>query len=91
MTGNIAVHYWVSGRVQGVWYRSSTEKIAKKLGLTGWVCNLSDGRVEILACGPKEKISLLQEWLWQGPTAAKVTEVISEEVPWQDHEDFLVK
>jgi acylphosphatase len=87
----IGIHCFVSGHVQGVWYRASTQDQAKSLGLTGWAKNLSDGRVEVLAFGEKEKLTQLHEWLKIGPELAKVTEVSYEEVPHIDHERFAVK
>lgn len=90
MMDNVCIHYIVSGRVQGVWFRATTKEEAEKLGLTGWVRNLSDGRVEVLACGPKEKIAQMHAWLEQGPKKAEVKEVFYEEVPWEAHAQFLV-
>ena len=65
----------VSGRVQGVFYRVSTAERARALGVTGYAKNLSDGRVEVLACGEQAAVQALCEWLWQGPPAAKVAAV----------------
>jgi acylphosphatase len=65
----------VSGRVQGVWYRASTQQRARELGLEGYARNLSDGRVEVLACGEHEALASLERWMWQGPPAAKVDSV----------------
>ena len=48
-----------------------------RLGLSGWVRNLKTGDVELVACGDREKVGKLKEWLWQGPKYAKVTEVKS--------------
>jgi acylphosphatase len=72
--------YLISGRVQGVFYRSSTRKQAAALGLRGWVRNLADGRVECLACGEMQTVEELEKWLEIGPDYAKVTniEVITE-------------
>ena len=72
----------VEGRVQGVWYRGSTQKQAVKLGITGWAKNLPDGRVEVLMCGASEALDKLQAWLHQGPPMAKVisVEVMDEEL-----------
>jgi acylphosphatase len=66
---------FVSGRVQGVTYRDWTVRTAKKFGLTGWVRNLSDGRVEILADGDEESIGHLVEACREGPTMARVDNV----------------
>lgn len=88
MTAKICVRYRVSGRVQGVWFRAGTCEEAQKLGLTGWVRNLPDGQVEVLVCGPSDKVELLHQWLHHGPRLAKVTEVTQEEQAWQEHTDF---
>lgn len=87
----MSIHCFVSGRVQGVWYRASTQKEANALGLTGWVRNLSDGRVEVVACGEKEKVMQLYAWLRRGPELAKVEAVSYEEIAWQTHERFGVR
>ena len=65
----------VSGRVQGVFFRASTQREAQKLGLTGHAHNLPDGNVEVLACGEPAAVEQLKAWLWQGPPAAGVTRV----------------
>ena len=69
---------WVSGRVQGVWYRASTRDQAVRLGLSGYAKNLADGRVEVEACGDAASLEALREWLWQGSPAAEVTGVACE-------------
>ncbi|MDX1518845.1 MAG: acylphosphatase, partial [Gammaproteobacteria bacterium] len=61
-----AKSFRVSGRVQGVCYRMYTVDRAEKLGLTGWVRNLPDGDVEVYACGPKEQLEALHQWLHEG-------------------------
>jgi len=86
-----ACHYLISGRVQGVYYRASTVKQARLLGVTGWVRNLPDGRVEAFACGDTEQLKQLQAWLWQGPPGAQVTAVDCQEVSWQEIKDFVVR
>lgn len=65
----------VRGRVQGVFYRASTQTRARELGVTGQARNLPDGRVEVLACGEGQAVDALCGWLWQGPTYAKVEDV----------------
>jgi acylphosphatase len=62
----------VSGRVQGVYYRASTETEARRLGVTGWVRNLSNGDVEFEAEGPEDVIDELIKWAYQGPEMAQV-------------------
>ena len=91
MQEKICIHCFVSGKVQGVWFRASTQDKAKELGLTGWARNLADGRVEVIACGDREKIDELHEWLKLGPELAEVSEVMREEIEWQEHERFGVK
>jgi acylphosphatase len=66
---------WVTGKVQGVWFRRSTQEQALKLNITGYAQNLPDGRVEVLMCGSKEAVKHLSEWLWKGPDRAHVTHV----------------
>jgi acylphosphatase len=91
MTEKVCMRFFISGRVQGVWFRASTQEEAKKLSLTGWAKNLPDGRVEVLACGDQEGLTKLYQWLHQGPELAVVKEVISEEAPWQEFDRFGVK
>jgi acylphosphatase len=69
----------VAGRVQGVYYRAATVEEAARLGLDGWVKNLPDGRVEVVAAGEPAAIAALVRWLWQGPPAARVAAVHIEE------------
>lgn len=68
----VRVRVFAGGRVQGVAYRFFTEKQAARLGLTGWVRNLDDGRVEVLAEGPAGPIESFLERLQQGPRLARV-------------------
>jgi acylphosphatase len=90
MSEKFCMHCFVSGRVQGVWYRASAQQEAKMLGLTGWAKNLPDGRVEVMACGEKDKLEQLFQWLHQGPELAEVSGVTYEEMPWQEFERFGV-
>jgi acylphosphatase len=66
---------FVSGRVQGVFYRATCVTKAEVLGLTGFARNLADGRVEILACGDGAAVDAFVAWLWEGSPASKVTDV----------------
>ena len=86
----ICKHCLVSGKVQGVFYRASTQKQAQSLGLTGWVKNLPDGRVELLACGEQAFVDELVLWLNDGPPQAKVTKVESQDSIWEDYQGFEV-
>lgn len=81
------IRCWVSGRVQGVWYRGSTQDRAEALGIIGYARNLPDGRVEVLACGPDDALQQLRSWLWQGPPLAQVVEVECEAV--EPHPELL--
>ena len=65
----------VQGRVQGVYFRASTQREAKRLGLGGWVRNRPDGAVEILAEGEETAIRELYGWAQKGPGAARVERV----------------
>jgi acylphosphatase len=85
------VHYHVTGRVQGVWFRAHTQKMAQGLNLQGWVRNLPDGSVELIACGEEENIHQLETWLWEGPTLARVDNLTAEIIDWQVFEDFVVR
>ena len=73
------MHCLVTGRVQGVWYRAATREQAQRLALDGWVRNLEDGSVEVVAAGEPAAIGALCAWLWQGPRAARVDSVTVEE------------
>lgn len=86
------LHCWVSGRVQGVFFRAATREQALRLGLRGWVRNLRDGRVEVLACGEAAALEGLQRWLGEGPEMALVqrVETREEEVP-SELEGFEVR
>ncbi|MGA7801181.1 MAG: acylphosphatase [Gammaproteobacteria bacterium] len=81
----------VSGRVQGVFFRASTREQALHLGITGYARNLGDGRVEVMACGSRDALEALQEWLWQGPPAAQVQQVDCEAVERRDYRDFATR
>lgn len=83
---------YVSGRVQGVWFRASTKEHAERLGLSGWARNLPDGRVEVLACGSPDALQALREWLGRGPELAEVTGLECQ-TPTADHHrrGFLVR
>ncbi len=75
---DIAKQCWVSGRVQGVFFRASTQEKAKELGLRGRAENLPDGRVWVVVAGPIANVSTLIEWLHEGPLMARVDEVVVE-------------
>ncbi len=88
----ICNRYLISGRVQGVFYRSSAQQQASNLGLRGWVRNLMDGRVELLACGDQVILDELEKWLQIGPDYAKVSNIeVITETPKVLAETFEVK
>ena len=68
-------HVWVSGRVQGVWFRESCREEAVLRGLAGWVRNLPDGRVEAVFEGLPEAVDALVAWCHEGPPRARVRSV----------------
>lgn len=69
------LHLHVRGRVQGVYFRASAQREARRLGLSGWVKNRPDGSVEILAEGEELSIRELHGWAQKGPSAARVDRV----------------
>ncbi|GAA4890468.1 acylphosphatase [Ferrimonas pelagia] len=69
----------VSGKVQGVWFRASTQQQARRLGVTGYVKNLSDGSVEILAQGGGNAVDALIDWAQHGPSQATVEDILLDE------------
>lgn len=92
MSEKIRAHIFVSGRVQGVFFRDNTRQKAEELGVSGWVKNLADGRVEAVFEGEKEKVESLIEWAKKGPSIAKVNGI---DVEWQEYkgefENFEVR
>jgi acylphosphatase len=78
---NSRVHVFISGKVQGVFFRSSTRDKAEELGISGWVKNLADGRVEAVFEGEEGSVKKMIEWCRRGPEYARVEDVgvISEE------------
>ena len=87
---NTCKHYFVSGNVQGVWFRANTKKEADVKGVTGWVRNLPDGRVEVMMCGTSEQIAAMEAWLQHGPERARVDQLESETVDFREYQDFIV-
>ena len=75
-------HIFVSGRVQGVFFRSETQDEALRQSLTGWVRNLPDDRVEAVFEGEKESVEKLVEFCRRGPPGARVAKV---DVTWENY------
>lgn len=71
----IRTHVIVSGRVQGVWFRESTRRTAEELGLSGWVRNLPDGRVEAEFEGSRDAVEQALAFVREGPEHARVDDV----------------
>jgi acylphosphatase len=76
----VRAHVLIEGRVQGVFYRASTQQAAQAWGILGWVRNLPDGRVEAVFQGNQTNIEKMVTWCHQGPANAEVTHVT---VDWQ--------
>ena len=62
----------ISGKVQGVWFRASAKEQAEQLQIRGWARNVSDGSVEVFACGTESQLELFYSWLQHGPRLARV-------------------
>jgi acylphosphatase len=75
--------------VQGVFFRGTTQREARKLGLTGYAKNLPDDSVEVLICGEENAVAELRDWLWSGPPAARVSSVSCEAVNTEVPANFL--
>ena len=76
----VRAHVTITGYVQGVFFRHSTAQRARAAGLTGWVKNLADGRVEALIQGEREPVERLVAWCEHGPPHASVERI---EVEWE--------
>jgi acylphosphatase len=77
----VRAHVIIEGRVQGVFFRHHTHEKAQELGVTGWVKNSRDGRVEAVFEGEKASVERIVQWCHRGPFEARVTEVT---VTWED-------
>ncbi|RMF91056.1 MAG: acylphosphatase [Methanobacteriota archaeon] len=89
---NIRAHVYVSGRVQGVFYRAYTRDAARERGLSGWVRNLPDGRVEAVVEGEKEDVERLISLMKIGPPYARVEGIkIDFEEPTGEYRDFQIR
>jgi len=75
MNDRTRAHVFVSGRVQGVFYRANTQDAARKHGVEGWVQNLDDGRVEAVFEGSEDAVESVIEWCHEGSPAANVDAV----------------
>ncbi len=89
--GKRRVHVWIQGRVQGVAFRAYTRDAAIREGVTGWVRNLPDGRVEAVFEGDDERVQRVLEWCREGSPFGRVDrlEVLDEEYRG-DHQRFEI-
>jgi len=87
---NVSYMAHVSGKVQGVYFRASSQQIAIDHGLSGYARNLTDGGVEVLMCGEEQQVDKMLKWLAQGPVQAEVVKVDAKKVPWQEHHFFAI-
>jgi acylphosphatase len=78
----VRVHLFVSGRVQGVFFREETRHLAENLGVNGWIQNLPGSRVEAVFEGEEEDVKTLVEYCRHGPSRAKVMAV---DVDWEPY------
>ncbi len=90
MTQQLCMRCYISGKVQGVWFRAATKEQAQKRNINGWVRNLSDGRVEVFACGIDNQLEQFYDWLKQGPPLAKVKECTRENRQWEHYPTFII-
>jgi len=78
----VRAHVYVSGRVQGVFFRGETRKNAVRHNITGWVRNLADGRVEAVFEGEKRQLDAIMDFCRRGPPGAYVQKL---DVTWEDY------
>lgn len=84
-------HVLIIGRVQGVWYRSTTKQKAEQLGIKGWVKNTSDGDVEAVFEGDEELVDEMVKWCYVGSELSKVKDVqINSEKYSGEFKDFKI-
>jgi acylphosphatase len=90
-SGTVRLHVYVSGRVQGVWFRESCRRTAVRRDLAGWVRNLSDGRVEAVFEGDALAAKELVDWCRHGSSSAEVEQIVVIEEPPEGIEGFVVR
>jgi acylphosphatase len=81
----------ISGRVQGVFFRDTCERVASGLGVRGWVRNRSDGTVEVAAEGSRDAVDALLDWCREGPPRAKVIGIEVRDEPVAAERGFRVR
>jgi len=86
------IHLIISGMVQGIWFRHNTNRVANKLGLKGFVRNMPDGNVEVIAEGPEDKLKELIAFCRKGPAGARVDDVkVEYEEARNEFEGFSIR
>lgn len=88
---NVCRRCIVSGKVQGVFFRAATCQKASELGIKGWVRNVTNGDVEVFACGDSAKLDDFTQWLWQGPEQADVKDVSVRQAEATNYGDFTIR
>lgn len=85
------LHVYFSGKVQGVFFRANTKKVANALGVTGWVRNLPDGRVEAVFSGKDEIVDAVVDAVIDGQKSARVDDIETEIRESGVYEDFKIQ
>lgn len=83
------IHVWISGRVQGIFFRANTRRKAMDLNLKGWIKNLEDGRVEAVIEGKDSDVKKMLEFLQKGPLGARVTKFDVKEEKYKGEFEFF--
>jgi len=91
MTDRTRAHVFVSGKVQGVFYRANTRDAARDADVDGWVKNLSDGRVEAVFEGPEDAVESMVEWCHEGSPRSRVDDVSAEYEEPEGIEGFEIR
>ncbi len=87
---NVSYIAHVSGKVQGVYFRVSSQQKAIEYGLSGYAKNLADGDVELMLCGEEKNVEKMLKWLEHGPEQADVSHMQKKQVDWQEHSFFAI-
>jgi len=88
---NRRAHVWISGRVQGVFFRAYTREAAELIGVTGWVRNLPDRRVEAVFEGEAVKVEKMIQWCKEGSPMSRVDKVeVLEEIYTGDFDSIVI-
>jgi len=87
---NVSYIAHISGKVQGVFFRVSSQQKAIDYGLSGYARNLADGDVEVFLSGEEGNVEKMLTWLKHGPEQAEVSEMQQKKVDWQEHSFFSI-